>query len=161
MNKYIVRHKTLCLLCDKHYKILYDTIEFKNSNLIPGELTDIPLSVFIDKLNITEYEFRRSNSALVAANEIKYKYDESEIEVISLCKSGIEACEEKKYKRLKAQIFNETIYAYIKWLLPIGALIVSIIALFISVNKKTTNTTNIFLQAKDSSTKTIIDKLLK
>ncbi len=138
MNKYIIRHKTLGILCDKHYKILYDTAEFKDSNFIKGELTDVPLSTILDKLKITEYEFRRSNSCLAELGELKYRL-ENDIEFICLGKTGICAYEDQKYKRLRIQIYNEIIYSYIKWMVPIAALIISVIALLVALTNKHNN----------------------
>ena len=156
MNKYKIRHETLGLLCDLHYKVLYDTKETENRNEYKSNLVDIPLNVFLEKLNISEADFRKANVSLSYNEEIKYLPKDEGTELIALKRNGVIAYESRKYLKEKIEERNEKYYGVTKWLLPSIAIIISIVALLYTCNKKSVNGINIYIHSKDTvTTKTV------
>src|SRR5665213_3050602 len=143
MDNNKIRHETLRILYDSHYKFVYDTQENKSSSLINAELLDIPLTVFLEKLNVTEREFRMANILVVHAGEAKYRQTNG-VECLSLENPGLSAFESKKYLKLKYQERNEKYYSVTKWAIPIASLLIACIALFITLNKRNTTLINLY-----------------
>ena len=54
MDSNRIRHNTLALLYDHHYKVAYETEENKDKHVINAELTDIPITVFLEKFKIDD-----------------------------------------------------------------------------------------------------------
>jgi hypothetical protein len=154
MDKNQIRHNTLAILYDSHYKFVYDTEENKNKNLIDAELMDIPLTVFLEKLNINERDFRMANILVVNAGEAKYRQTNG-VECLSLENAGLSAYESKKYLKLRYQERNEKYYSITKWTIPIASLIIAALALILTLNRKNTTNINIYLKSTDSAKETI------
>lgn len=154
MDSNRIRHNTLALLYDHHYKIAYENEENKDKHVINAELTDVPVTVFLDKFKIDERKFRLAITLVVNAGEAKYRLTKG-VECLSLENPGLSAYESKKYLKLKYLERNEKYYTVTKWTIPIASLIVAAIALIVTLNKKSTNNINIYVTSKDTSTKLV------
>lgn len=149
MDNNQIRHNTLAILYDSHYKFVYDTEENKNLNISDASLLDIPITVFLEKLNINEREFRMANILVVNAGEAKYRQTNG-VECLSLENPGLSAYESKKYLKLKYHQRNEKYYSITKWTIPMASLIIAAIALFLTLNRKNINNINIYLKSNDT-----------
>jgi len=159
MDSNKIRHETLAILYDSHYKFVYDTKENKTSSPINAELLDIPLTVFLEKLHVTEREFRIANILVVHAGEAKYRQTNG-VECLSLENPGLSAFESKKYLKLRYQERNEKYYSVTKWTIPIASFLIACIALFITLNKRNTTQINLNLRLNDTTNVMKIDSAI-
>ena len=161
MDSNRIRHNTLELLYAHHYKVAYETEENKDKHVINAELTDIPITTFLEKFNVDERKFRLANTIVVNAGEAKYRLTNG-VECLSLENPGLSAYESKKYLKLKYLERNEKYYSITKWTIPIASLIIAALALIITLNKKSATNINVYVTSKDSSTKAIqkIDSII-
>ena len=136
MDKYQIRHKTLDILASKAYYALYENEESKNLNPVSTKYFEVKVQDLIEKLNVTEFEFRLANNPVAYAKEIKYdlSYYDGE-EVLFIEAEGLVAFESNKYLNQRFNEKNDKVYSVTKWVLPIVALIVSVVALIISLMK--------------------------
>ncbi len=154
MDSNRIRHNTLELLYDHHYKVAYEDEENKNKHAINAELTDIPITTFLERFKVSERQFRLANTLVVNAGEAKYRLTNG-VECLSLENPGLSAYETKKYLKLKYLERNEKYYSITKWTIPIASLIIAAIALVITLNKKSTTNINLYVTPKDTTTKYI------
>lgn len=153
MDKYDIRHKTLAILCDKQYKVCYDSAETANQYQINADLLDIKITELIQILGVSEYEFRRANTTLSHLSEIEYRLNGEGNEVISLQPAGLVAFEERKYLKQRYEERNEMIHSFTKWTIPVISLILSCAALWFSCNGKNGKPVYIYLQLQDTAVK--------
>jgi len=135
MNKNIIRHRTLKILCDKHDELVYKSGKYDTTPTpIDATLGDIPVDVFLNVFKISDKEFRMANIAVSAAEEIKYrrKIEDPTVEVISLEGKGLVAYADKKYIKI---LRDGIIDIVTKIILPLTAITISIISLCISLKK--------------------------
>lgn len=156
MDSNKIRHKTLAILYDSRYRFVYNAEENKTASLIDVAAFDIPLTVFLKKLHVTEREFRMANTLVVHDGEVQFRQTNG-VECLSLENPGLSAFVSKKYLKLKYQERNEKYYSVTKWAIPIASLLIAGTALFITLNNRNTIQINLNLKSNDTTNVMKID----